>query len=51
MNNVKAAVVQTVTIAGDTSATIDKVIGLINDCANQGAQVEVFPEAFVGGYS
>jgi nitrilase len=50
MNELKAAVVQATPIAGDTPATVDKVIKLIEDCANRKVQLAVFSEAFVGGY-
>jgi nitrilase len=37
-------------VAGDTVATIAKAAGLIAECARKGAQLAVFPEAFIGGY-
>jgi nitrilase len=45
-----AAVVQAAPIPGDKSATIIKTAGLIADAAKRGAQLAVFPEAFIGGY-
>src|SRR6218665_302958 len=45
-----AAVVQASSIADDTSATVEKTIALIADCAARGAKLAVFPEAFIGGY-
>lgn len=50
MNSLKAAVVQAVSVAGDTPATVNKAVDLIKNCVAQGVQVAVFPEAFIGGY-
>ena len=46
----RAAVVQAGSIPFDTPATVDKAVGLIADAAAGGAQLVVFPEAFIGGY-
>ena len=46
----RAAVVQAGSIPFDTPATVDKAFGLIADAAAGGAQLVVFPEAFIGGY-
>lgn len=45
-----AAVVQAAPVAGDTHATVKKAITLIREAATRGANVAVFPEAFIGGY-
>lgn len=46
----KVAVVQTGPVIGDTPATIAKAEGLIREAGANGAEVAVFPEAFIGGY-
>lgn len=45
-----AAVVQTSTVLLDTPATVDKAATLMRQAAAAGAQLVVFPEAFIGGY-
>lgn len=50
MEKIKACVVQAATVPNDTPATVLKAIGLIEECGRRGAQVAVFPEAFIGGY-
>jgi nitrilase len=45
-----AAVAQTATVMFDTAATVAKAETLMAEAAARGAQVLVFPEAFVGGY-
>ncbi len=45
-----AAVVQTASVLLDTPATVERALGLMKEAAAQGAQVLVFPEAFIGGY-
>jgi nitrilase len=50
MTKFTAAVVQTVTVAGDTAATVRKAVELIGEVGRRGAKVAVFPEAFIGGY-
>ncbi|KAJ0975117.1 hypothetical protein J5N97_017082 [Dioscorea zingiberensis] len=47
---VRATVVQASTVFYDTPATLDKAERLIADAAAYGAQLVVFPEAFIGGY-
>ncbi|HYL40798.1 MAG TPA: nitrilase-related carbon-nitrogen hydrolase [Candidatus Binatus sp.] len=47
---VRAAVVQAASVAFDREATLDRVDTLTGRAAGQGAQLVVFPEAFVGGY-
>jgi nitrilase len=44
------AVVQTGSILGDTTATVEKLRRLCIECARRGARMAVFPEAFIGGY-
>ena len=50
MTTIRAAVVQDASVAFDTPATVAKVETLIAQAADQGAQLVVFPEAFIGGY-
>ncbi|MFZ4478532.1 MAG: carbon-nitrogen hydrolase family protein [Rhodoferax sp.] len=45
-----AAVIQSSTVLLDTPATVERALGLMKEAAAQGAQVVVFPEAFIGGY-
>ncbi len=45
-----AAVVQTSTVLFDTPATMERALQWMKDAAALGAQVVVFPEAFIGGY-
>ena len=45
-----AAVVQAGSIAFDTPATITKLADLTSDARSIGADLVVFPEAFIGGY-
>lgn len=47
---VKVAVVQAAPVPFDREATLDKVAALAADAARQGAQLAVFPEAFVSAY-
>ncbi|XP_074268135.1 bifunctional nitrilase/nitrile hydratase NIT4B [Silene latifolia] len=47
---VRATVVQASTVFYDTPATLDKAERLLAEAASYGAQLVVFPEAFVGGY-
>ena len=44
------AVAQTATVMFDTAATVAKAETLMAEAAARGAQVLVFPEAFIGGY-
>jgi nitrilase len=50
MSNVKVAVVQAGSILFDREATVTKAERLIAEAAGSGAQLVVFPEAFIGGY-
>ena len=50
MNTIRAAVVQDAPVAFNTIATVDKVANLVAQAAGQGAQLVVFPEAFIAGY-
>lgn len=50
MNPIKAAVVQAAPILFDTPKTVEKLATLTRDAAGRGANLVVFPEAFVGGY-
>ena len=45
-----AAVAQTATVLLDTPATIERALALMAEAAGRGAQLLVFPEAFIGGY-
>jgi nitrilase len=47
---VRVAVVQAGAVPFDTKACVDKAVGLIGEAAATGAQVVLFPEAFIGGY-
>jgi nitrilase len=47
---VNAAIVQCGSILFDTPATLDKLASLVSEAAAGGAELIVFPEAFVGGY-
>ena len=47
---VRAAVVQAASVAFDREHTLEKARALTAEAAEQGAQVVVFPEAFVSGY-
>ena len=47
---VRAAVVQAASVAFDQERTLQKAGDLVSDAARQGAQLVVFPEAFVSGY-
>ncbi len=48
--NVRAAVVQAAPIAFDRERTLEKIRALTTDAAHQGAQLIVFPEAFISAY-
>jgi len=50
MGLVRVAVVQSAPVVFDTARTMDKLADLLADAARQGAQLAVFPEAFVTGY-
>ena len=50
LSTVRAAVVQAASVAFDREATLEKAGDLTADAARRGAQVVVFPEAFVAGY-
>jgi nitrilase len=47
MSIVRAAVVQAAPVAFDLERTLDKVASLAEEAAGGGAQLVVFPEAFV----
>jgi aliphatic nitrilase len=46
----KAATVQTAPVFMDVERTVDKVISLIQEAAQNGAQLIAFPEVFISGY-
>ena len=50
VSTVQVAVVQAGAVPFDTEACVDKAVRLIGEAAATGAQVIVFPEAFVPGY-
>lgn len=50
MSLIKAAVIQAAPVLFDTPKTLMKLDVLTRDAAGQGANLVVFPEAFVGGY-
>ncbi len=47
---VRVAVVQAASVAFDRRRTLEKVLDLTRDAAQQGAKLVLFPEAFVSGY-
>jgi nitrilase len=47
---VRAAVVQAAPVLFDTPRSLQKLADLCSDAARQGAELAVFPEAFIGGY-
>jgi len=49
-SSVKVAVVQAAPVLFDREATVEKAIGLIGEVAAQGAQLALFPEAFIPAY-
>ncbi len=49
-STVRVAVVQAAPVLFDSRRSLDKLADLAADAARQGAQLAVFPEAFVGGY-
>lgn len=50
MSLIKAAVVQAAPVLFDTLKTASKLAEIARDAAGKGAELVVFPEAFVGGY-
>ncbi len=50
MPTIRAAVVQDAPVAFDLAATLEKVRTLTAEAASQGAQIVLFPEAFVSAY-
>lgn len=50
MSDFKLAAVQATSVFLDLQRTVDKACGLIEQAASAGAQLVVFPEAFVPGY-
>lgn len=49
-NSVKVAVIQAAPVLMDKAATVDKMITLTQEAAANGAQLVVFPEAFIPAY-
>jgi nitrilase len=49
-NMVTVAVVQAASVAFDSKKTLAKALDLTRDAAKQGAQLVLFPEAFISGY-
>ncbi len=47
---VRAAVVQAAPVLFDTPRSLQKLAALASEAAGQGAELVVFPEAFIGGY-
>ena len=50
LQKVRAAVVQAAPILFDRQATVAKAVDLIGEAAGQGAQLVLFPEAFIPAY-
>src|SRR5205809_3773044 len=50
MNITRAAIVQDAPVAFDLEQSLAKVIKRMDEAARQGAQLVVFPEAFLSGY-
>jgi nitrilase len=50
IQKVKVAVVQAASVLFDKSGSVDKACRLINETANQGAKLVLFPEAFIPAY-
>ena len=50
MRTIRAAVVQAASAVFDCKASLDRACELTAQAAAQGAQVALFPEAFIGGY-
>ena len=50
MRKVRVAAVQAAPVLFDLTGTLDRVRSLLREAASGGAQLAVFPEAFVGGY-
>ena len=48
--NVKVAVIQAAPVLFDREATVEKACRLIAEAAGQGAQLLLFPEAFIPAY-
>jgi nitrilase len=49
-SSVRAAVVQAASVPFDTAKSVEKAVRLMGDAAREGAELIVFPEAFIGGY-
>lgn len=50
LTSIRAAVVQDAPAAFDLAPSLEKALARIAEAAAQGAQIAVFPEAFLGGY-
>lgn len=50
MRKYKVAVVQTAPVPNSSTETVNKMYGFVKEAAEQGAELVVFPEAFIGGY-
>ena len=46
----KVSAVQMAPVQNNTAATIDKVVGYMEEAAREGAKIVAFPEAIVPGY-
>lgn len=49
-DKLRLAIVQATPVMFDKDKSIDKAIGLIEECAAKGAEIVVFPELYVPGY-
>ncbi|HEY4863014.1 MAG TPA: nitrilase-related carbon-nitrogen hydrolase, partial [Xanthobacteraceae bacterium] len=50
MKSVRAAVVQNSAVVFNREATLEKAARLVKDAKREGAELVVFPEAFVSAY-
>ena len=46
----RVAIIQAASVPYDAMASVEKAAGILRRVAEQGAQLAVFPEAFIGGY-
>ena len=49
-DRVRVAVIQGAPLPFDTNSTVEKVVRMTGEAADQGAELVLLPEAYVGGY-